>query len=257
MTTKIICLETKQVFESIKDASKQMNINDTSIGKVCRGKRNTAGGYTFKYFDVYEAETNTKPKTTTIIEPKAVQCIETGQVFNSIAEAGRTLQIDASSIGKVCRGKLAKVKGLTFKYYNKETHIEEIKQENPIKEIPVEEELTVTELLNQITQPVEEVKENPVFEENNIKRVLCIETGKIFNTLGEAAKTMNISKSSIGKVCRGVNKSAGGYTFKYITEKTNEEWFGEYLKDSKYKDYDDWYNAIKNLWKEIQCCKLY
>ena len=47
---------------------------------------------------------------------KAVMCIETGEVYRSAADAGRKLNLDNSSIGKVCKGKRKSVKGLTWKY---------------------------------------------------------------------------------------------------------------------------------------------
>lgn len=35
---KVICLETKEVFSSINEAAKAVDINPSCIGKVCRGK---------------------------------------------------------------------------------------------------------------------------------------------------------------------------------------------------------------------------
>lgn len=48
------------------------------------------------------------------------------------------------------------------------------------------------------------------------KTILCIETGKVYESKNLCAKAMNISGPNIGKVCKGLLKSAGGYTFKYI-----------------------------------------
>lgn len=47
------------------------------------------------------------------------------------------------------------------------------------------------------------------------KRVLCVETGVVFVSIGEAARAMNLFKTSISDVCNGKRKSAGGYHFKY------------------------------------------
>lgn len=43
------CVETDEVFESILDAAKKMNLDDILISKVCNGKRKTTGGYHFEF----------------------------------------------------------------------------------------------------------------------------------------------------------------------------------------------------------------
>ena len=46
------------------------------------------------------------------------------------------------------------------------------------------------------------------------KPILCIETGKIFSSITEAANSINLSKASISSVINGRNKTAGGYHWK-------------------------------------------
>lgn len=48
------------------------------------------------------------------------------------------------------------------------------------------------------------------------KRILCIETGSVYKSIREAERQTNISRSSIGEVCSGKRKSAGGYRWKYL-----------------------------------------
>lgn len=43
------------------------------------------------------------------------------------------------------------------------------------------------------------------------KKVKCVETGIIYNSIREAGKINNIQENDIGKVCLGKNKRAGGY----------------------------------------------
>lgn len=45
------CIETKVIYESTCDASRQTGICQTSIAKVCGGKQKTAGGYHWKYVE--------------------------------------------------------------------------------------------------------------------------------------------------------------------------------------------------------------
>ena len=48
------------------------------------------------------------------------------------------------------------------------------------------------------------------------KRVMCIETGVIYNSTNEARRQTGINNGSISLACRGKCKRAGGYTWKYI-----------------------------------------
>lgn len=51
-----------------------------------------------------------------------------------------------------------------------------------------------------------------------IKKILCIETNKIYDNATEAERDTNISKCNIGRVCQGKRKTAGGYHWRYIEE---------------------------------------
>lgn len=48
------------------------------------------------------------------------------------------------------------------------------------------------------------------------KKVLCVETGQVFESVSEAANTMGTFRSAIRKVINGVQSSAGGYTWQNI-----------------------------------------
>ena len=50
------------------------------------------------------------------------------------------------------------------------------------------------------------------------RRVLCLETNKIYNSTTEAAKANNICQSLVSDVCRGKWKSAKGLHFHYVDE---------------------------------------
>jgi hypothetical protein len=46
---KLICLDTKEVFNSAKEAGEKMNLSKGLISKVCNGLRNHTGGFKFKW----------------------------------------------------------------------------------------------------------------------------------------------------------------------------------------------------------------
>lgn len=52
----------------------------------------------------------------------------------------------------------------------------------------------------------------------NSKPVVCIETGEIFASQGEAGRMKYCDSSTINKCCRGVKKTAGGYSWRYATQ---------------------------------------
>ena len=45
----IVCIETKQEYESIQECARQLNLQATNICKVLKGKIHTSGGFHFKY----------------------------------------------------------------------------------------------------------------------------------------------------------------------------------------------------------------
>ena len=57
------------------------------------------------------------------------------------------------------------------------------------------------------------------------KKVICIETGQVFNSLQEVEENMGVCSTSITKCCRGRQKTAGGFHWKYYEEEVeaNEE----------------------------------
>lgn len=48
------------------------------------------------------------------------------------------------------------------------------------------------------------------------KKVICIETGQVFDSIKEAGEVLNVNKDSISKCCRGVGKTAGGYHWEFV-----------------------------------------
>lgn len=44
------------------------------------------------------------------------------------------------------------------------------------------------------------------------QRVLCVETGEVFNSITAAAEKVGTTKISLSRACRGIYKSAKGFT---------------------------------------------
>lgn len=78
---KVICLNDGNVFDSIQKASEFYNVDRSSISNVCLKKVNTAGGWSFAYFD----DDNKTIRINKCLQK--VKCIETNEIFNSVKEA--------------------------------------------------------------------------------------------------------------------------------------------------------------------------
>lgn len=64
-------------------------------------------------------------------------------------------------------------------------------------------------------------KENnnmPLRLQRHSKRVQCLETGIIYNSIKEAAEKNNVSKGGICKACKGKQKTAANYHWQYYYE---------------------------------------
>ena len=54
------------------------------------------------------------------------------------------------------------------------------------------------------------------------RRVICVETGQVFNSIKEASESMDIGRASISACLAGRNKTSGGYHFKYLEDYLKE-----------------------------------
>ena len=59
---------------------------------------------------------------------------------------------------------------------------------------------------------------------SNVKTVsiICLENDKIYKSITEASKELNVETANIVKVCKGERKHTKGYTFRYIEESKDE-----------------------------------
>lgn len=117
-------------YPNIHEAAKAIGAEPTNVCKVLKGKHKTCNGYTFCYeYEVLTADdlkdryTLRKSESPHDAHKKAkVEMFnlqgESIGIYNSIKEISEKYNIDASSISKVCRGKLKQTYGYIFKYLN-------------------------------------------------------------------------------------------------------------------------------------------
>lgn len=101
---QVICYDTKEVFESTIAAAEKYQVAHTNISRACRNCIKVKGKY-FVYLDEYSE--NWRPRTdgrTNESKKAKVLCQETGQEFESVREAARTMKITPSLISRCCNG---------------------------------------------------------------------------------------------------------------------------------------------------------
>lgn len=114
---KVICLNTKQEFDSATEASEFYNLKSTSVSKACCNKdlfagkdKKTGEKLKWMYLEEYKAieegkeyintrQSNRNPNSTTT---KRILCVNTNEEFDSIKDASLAYGVNASSICQCC-----------------------------------------------------------------------------------------------------------------------------------------------------------
>ena len=116
--------------------------------------------------------------------------LDTDEIFDSMTEASKILDIPLSNICRACQGSSKTAGGFRWDYMNGKV------KKNPTRTI----RKTKTSNRNQ-----------------NCKKKVLNETTQIkFHSLVEAAKYYNILPCTIGRVCRGHAKTAGGFVWSFV-----------------------------------------
>jgi hypothetical protein len=83
---KVYCIEQDKWYPSISEAERQHNLSNGSVGKAASGIQITAGGYTWS-FDGSKTIRDNKLKASR----KPVRCLETGEKFDSVYDAAKSV----------------------------------------------------------------------------------------------------------------------------------------------------------------------
>ncbi len=109
-----------------------------------------------------------------------VLCVETGKTYISLREASRDTGVNRSSIASCCKGKRESAKGYHFEYINKDN--------------------------------------NNTRTNGQKRKVICLDTNKIYDSLTEAAKELGVDKNRIWSSCQSDIKTARGLNFNYYED---------------------------------------
>ncbi len=183
---KVICIETGEIFKSANEAAKIIGCSQGNLSTVCRGEKQTVFGLHYSYYEEGKEYSIRK-----YISPcsKSVICIETGVVYNSIREAEKETNLKNSLIVRACKNPQRTVGGFHWSYY----------------------------------------EEGKVYDRNFLKKksaakkVICEETGIIYDSMVEASQSTGIHFKNISAACRRKNGVSGGFHWSYYEEGGEDE----------------------------------
>jgi group I intron endonuclease len=198
---QVICINTGKIYNSLTAAAKDLKVSINSIKLACEGKRNSVGGQKYgKPMQVayYEENKDYKlKKIKNIKRAKKIICVNTKEIFNSMHKAAKKYNkygCSQSKISMCCNGK--------------REHNGRLENGEFIKWLFLEDYNSQKEY-NFTKKPR---------RYNRAQKIKCINTGKIFNSITEAAKKLNIGRSTISYHCSekgyGEIKHKDGYKLK-------------------------------------------
>lgn len=180
LSKPVKCTTNGKTYPSINEAARDLNLSVSSIVASLNGRQESTGGYLFERVEIERKD-----------EPFLI-ILENEMTFKTISECATYIGCNRSTIFGNLAGKNKQCKGYHVAYFSGYS-----RENNPWfgKE-------------RYSSQPPRGMK----------RRVQCIETGTVFDSIGEAGDSMGLSPSRISSVCSGDRKSTGGYSFRYIDE---------------------------------------
>jgi hypothetical protein len=239
---EIICIETGEIFFSITEAQKQKNIK--YIAGALRKEQNMSGGYHWDYYD--------KNKKYNLDDYLKRDMIKKENTIKKIKDRLSNKKNHPMYGKKHSKESKEKMKKNNKRSWLGKKHTEEEKEKISLankekivteetrkkisesckgripynKGIPAtEEQKRKQSIIMKGRKISEEHKEKIKFspesiqkaKEINSKKIICIETGEIFDSIISAANFTNVSTSAISNMLRGKTKKAGGYSWIYTT----------------------------------------
>lgn len=205
---KVICIETKEIFNSASDCANLLGIKVSNIITNCCKNHKTAKGKHYSYLEDYNEnwkpteEYNNKKRKEVNGKKREIYCYQTNKFYKSATQCAKELNLDVRQIAKCCANILIQSHGYNFCF--KEDWYEGWKPRKKKKPIP-----------NFTNESIKKMRNN-----KHCKKVKCIETNIIYNSIKEAERNTKISADVIRNVC---NKklhciTAGGYHWEFTKE---------------------------------------
>ena len=142
----------------------------------------------------------TKQKMSESITPykRKVLCVEEGIVYDSVADAARAMNVKRPSITVCCEGKKPTICGFHWAYVDEE----KLKESGSMEKF--------------IEETKRNLKEDRPRGSWLYRKVICLDTNIIYDSMKEAARATNIPSNRISECCSGKHKSTRGLRWAYI-----------------------------------------
>lgn len=260
---KIICIETQKIYDSISSAEQEVNVD---IISCLTGKyTNTAGGYHWSYVDdsdrIFQLQKYVGCEKSNYSRVREVVCAETGVIYKNIRDAKT---VGGSTVWACLKGKNQTANGYHWYYKDDEKTAKDMYKYlgNPSQKQKIVICFETGKIFNNIKEAEKETGattikrclENPKFtsggyhwcteeqykngfspeqpENKNAKKVICIETNIIYNSMSEAESLFK--SSGISGCVHDYSKTCGGYHWCLLEDYNN----GLYIKKDKNKPWN-------------------
>ena len=177
-------------WNSMRNASRKLNVDSSSIAKCCKGIYKTSKGYVWRYhgvpFDKYTLKKYSQKKRMIEIKQFSIGG-ELIKVWSSLSLAADVLNLSTSSISACCKGEKGRKSygGYVWRYMN--------------------DDFDKFDIRNKKFSSVNQYNRNGNYLNSYI-------------SIAEASRAMGVSKSNISMCCSGYINTAGGYSWKYSSD---------------------------------------
>lgn len=187
---KVVCIETGDVFESISECSRLLNIAVQHICRACKNHTKTHGRY-FCYLEDYDSCWQKHEKARVNANKKSIYCIELDKQWDSYAACGKELGVSSSAFSRL------------------------IKNQDP---------LCIHSTINGMHFcKLDQISIFKIVETSNTRsdsrQLCCIETNEIFDSITQAEKKYNCK--NILKCCKNWRFTSGGYHWCFLEDRQN------------------------------------
>ena len=199
----IRCIETGQIFDSIQQAADFVGINYNSISAVAHGRNQSSAGFHWEFVDKEKESSRPKCPVKEVSDDtrkkhcKAVRCVETGQIFESVGAAAKFASVRQPNISSVLYGKQTTAGGYHWEFVNPESKCDD-------------------EISKNLSRGRTGSKHSDETIAKLSKPVRCVETGRIFPSIKCAAESNGTISVNISKVLLGQRLTAGGFHWEYV-----------------------------------------